>query len=145
MVEVRTCRAFSSALASPQSRRTVEPASLSVKRPSVATSATAPGDPVSKSANPSKSVAGARHASSRARRCDATKPAASSARETSRNAATLGDLREAVTTLEDAERIARRVLGGAHPLTTEYGHNLRTARGVLALREAGKDVVFVKE
>ena len=32
--------------------------------------------------------------------------------------ATLDDLREAVTTLEDAERIARRVLGGAHPATT---------------------------
>ena len=49
----RTCRAFSSALASPHNRRTVLPASLSVKRPSVATSATAPGDPVNKSANPS--------------------------------------------------------------------------------------------
>ena len=31
--------------------------------------------------------------------------------------ATLDDLREAVTTLEDTERIARRVLGGAHPVT----------------------------
>ena len=31
--------------------------------------------------------------------------------------ATLDDHREAVTTLEDVERIARRVLGGAHPLT----------------------------
>ena len=30
-------------------------------------------------------------------------------------AATLDDLREAVTMLEDAERTARRVLGGAHP------------------------------
>ena len=29
--------------------------------------------------------------------------------------ATLEDLREAVTTLEDTERIARRVLGGSHP------------------------------
>jgi len=28
--------------------------------------------------------------------------------------ATLDDLREAVTTLEESERIARRVLGGAH-------------------------------
>ena len=33
--------------------------------------------------------------------------------------ATLDDLREAVATLEDVERIARRVLGGAHPLTVE--------------------------
>ena len=32
--------------------------------------------------------------------------------------ATLDDLREAVTTLEETERIARRVLGGAHPTTT---------------------------
>ena len=32
--------------------------------------------------------------------------------------ATLDDLREAVTTLEDTVRIARRVLGGAHPLVT---------------------------
>ena len=32
-----------------------------------------------------------------------------------RDGATLDDLREAVTTLEDTERIARRVLGGAHP------------------------------
>ena len=31
--------------------------------------------------------------------------------------ATLDDLREAVTTLEDSQRIARRVFGGAHPLT----------------------------
>ena len=31
--------------------------------------------------------------------------------------ATLDDLREAVATLTDTERISRRVLGGAHPLT----------------------------
>ena len=54
----RTCRAFSSALASPHNRRTVAPASLSVKRPSVATSATAPGEPVNNSANPSMIGAG---------------------------------------------------------------------------------------
>ena len=34
-------------------------------------------------------------------------------------AATLDDLREAVATLEEIERTARRVLGGAHPLTME--------------------------
>ena len=33
------------------------------------------------------------------------------------DAATLADLREAVTTLEETERTARRVLGAAHPLT----------------------------
>ena len=31
--------------------------------------------------------------------------------------ATLDDLREAVTTLEETARIARRVFGGAHPIT----------------------------
>ena len=34
-------------------------------------------------------------------------------------AATLDDLREAVTTLEEIEPIARRVLGSAHPVTTD--------------------------
>ena len=33
--------------------------------------------------------------------------------------ATLDDLRKAMTMLEETERIARRVLGGAHPLTME--------------------------
>jgi tetratricopeptide (TPR) repeat protein len=46
-------------------------------------------------------------------------------------AATLDDLREAVTTLEDAERIARRVLGGAHPRTVDLEDELRGARAVL--------------
>ena len=41
--------------------------------------------------------------------------------------ATLDDLREAVTTLEDAERIARRVLGGAHPTTMGIEDHLRGA------------------
>ena len=41
------------------------------------------------------------------------------------------DLCEAVTTLEDAERIARRVLGGAHPLTTGIDHELQASRAVL--------------
>ena len=42
--------------------------------------------------------------------------------------ATLDDLREAVTTLEDADRIARRVFGGAHPLTGWIGESLQDAR-----------------
>ena len=42
--------------------------------------------------------------------------------------ATLGDLREAVTTLEDADRIARRVFGGAHPTTRTIEKNLRNSR-----------------
>ena len=49
--------------------------------------------------------------------------------------ATLGDLREAVTTLEETERIARRVLGGAHPTTTGIEENLQDARAALRARE----------
>ena len=41
--------------------------------------------------------------------------------------ATLDDLREAVTTLEDTSRIARRVLGSAHPLTGWIEGRLRAA------------------
>ena len=49
--------------------------------------------------------------------------------------ATLDDLREAVTTLEDTERIARRVFGGAHPLTTGIESALQDARAALRARE----------
>ena len=42
--------------------------------------------------------------------------------------ATLDDLREAVTTLEETERTARRVLGGAHPHTKLIGQRLGEAR-----------------
>mmetsp|Transcript_1802 Transcript_1802/g.5973 ORF Transcript_1802/g.5973 Transcript_1802/m.5973 type:complete len:132 (-) Transcript_1802:115-510(-) len=49
--------------------------------------------------------------------------------------ATLDDLREAVTTLEDTERIARRVLGGAHPFTLAVERNLRNARFALRAHE----------
>ena len=48
------------------------------------------------------------------------------------DSATLDDLREAVTTLEEMERTARRVLGGAHPLTTANEGALRRARAALA-------------
>ena len=50
--------------------------------------------------------------------------------------ATLDDLREAVTTLENTERIARRVFGGAHPLTTTIEGNLKDSRVALRAREA---------
>jgi hypothetical protein len=53
------------------------------------------------------------------------------------DSATLDDLREAVTTLEDAERIARRVLGGAQPVTTGLARDLRDARAALRAREEG--------
>ena len=46
-------------------------------------------------------------------------------------AATLDDLREAVTTLEDTARIARRVLGGVHPLTGGIESALERSREAL--------------
>ena len=49
--------------------------------------------------------------------------------------ATLDDVREAVRTLEDIERIARRVLGGAHPTTEGIEDDLRNARVALRARE----------
>ena len=52
-----------------------------------------------------------------------------------REDATLDDLREAVTTLEDTVRIARRVLGGAHPLTEGIERDLQNAQAALAARE----------
>ena len=50
-------------------------------------------------------------------------------------AATLDDVREAVTTLEETERTARRVMGGAHPLTVDIEDELRDARAALRARE----------
>ena len=49
--------------------------------------------------------------------------------------ATLDDLREAMTTLEDTERIARRILGCAHPLIPEIERDLRDSRTTLRTRE----------
>ena len=49
--------------------------------------------------------------------------------------ATLDDLREVVTTFEDAGQIARRVLGSAHPTTRALEGNLREARASLRARE----------
>ena len=49
--------------------------------------------------------------------------------------ATLDNLREAVATLAEIERTARRVFGGTHPLTEGFGHNLSEARGALRARE----------
>jgi tetratricopeptide (TPR) repeat protein len=52
------------------------------------------------------------------------------------DAASLDDLREAATTLEDVEQTARRVFGGAHPLAVEIERDLRNARAALRAREA---------
>ena len=49
--------------------------------------------------------------------------------------ATLDELREAVTTLEETEPTARRVLGGAHPITSVMEEDLRDARAALRARE----------
>ena len=49
--------------------------------------------------------------------------------------ATLDDLREAVSMLEDAARTARRVLGGAHPVTTGIETTLHNAQAKLRARE----------
>ena len=48
---------------------------------------------------------------------------------------TFEDLREAVATLEEVERLARRVFGGAHPFTPCIEHRLREARAALRARE----------
>ena len=49
--------------------------------------------------------------------------------------ATLDDIREAVTTLAETERTARRVLGGAHPITRGIELSLQKARAALRARE----------
>ena len=50
-------------------------------------------------------------------------------------AATLDDIREAVTTLEDTASTARRVLGGAHPFISTIDQNLAIVRGALRNHE----------
>ena len=49
--------------------------------------------------------------------------------------ATLDDLHEAATTLEDSKRIAQRVFGGVHPITVKIESLLRDARAALRARE----------
>mgnify|MGYP001181346556 FL=1 len=49
--------------------------------------------------------------------------------------ATLDDLREAVATLEETSRTARRVLGGAHPVAGSIEVALQASRAALAARE----------
>ena len=52
--------------------------------------------------------------------------------------ATLADLREVVTTLEEIDPIARRVLGGAHPITVGVETCLRNARAALRAHAAAR-------
>jgi len=51
------------------------------------------------------------------------------------DSATLEDLRESVETLEDVERIARRVFGSEHPRLQFIERHLRNARAALHARE----------
>ena len=50
------------------------------------------------------------------------------------NVATLDDLREAESTLEDTARLARRVLGRTHPTVVGMEASLRQARAALRVR-----------
>ena len=50
--------------------------------------------------------------------------------------ATLADLREAVNTLEDSARGARRVYGTKHPLVVGSEYHIEHSRAALAAREA---------
>ena len=52
--------------------------------------------------------------------------------------AALGDLREAVKTLVETARTARRVLGGAHPVVEDTGRSLRKAQALLSIREMSR-------
>ena len=49
--------------------------------------------------------------------------------------ATLDDVREAVSTLEDTERVTRRVLGDTHPTTYRIASVLQEAQATLRARE----------
>ena len=49
--------------------------------------------------------------------------------------ATLDDLRESVGTLAETSRIARRVFGSAHPLTSMIERDLRVSLAALRARE----------
>ena len=49
--------------------------------------------------------------------------------------ATLDDIREAVTTLDDVARISRRVMGVANPITRGIEYDIREARAALRARE----------
>ena len=54
-------------------------------------------------------------------------------------ATTLDDVREAVTTLEDTERTARRVFGGANRFVAMVEGTLRVSREMLSACESACD------
>ena len=60
--------------------------------------------------------------------------------------ATLDDRRKAVTTLEDAERIARRVFGGSNPLTKGIvGHRRRGRKQIVDKISIGNPLCGVNQ
>ena len=59
--------------------------------------------------------------------------------------ATLDDLREALTTLEEIGRIAQRVLGGGHPTTEEIEGDVERSRAALraaSSRTRGAAIIY---
>ena len=48
-----------------------------------------------------------------------------------------------MTTLEELERTARRVLGGTHPTTVRTEGSLRNARAILSVREVAPTCVAI--
>jgi hypothetical protein len=50
--------------------------------------------------------------------------------------ATLGDLREAMNSLQEVERTARRVFGNLHPTVMQIEHDVRSSQAILGFREA---------
>ena len=58
--------------------------------------------------------------------------------------ATLNDLREAESTLKDAVRLARRVLGSTHPTVVQMEKSLQNARAILGARESGREVKIIR-
>ena len=59
--------------------------------------------------------------------------------------ATLDDLREALTTLEEIGRTAERVLGGRHPTTEEIEGDVERSRAALRAREDAEPDVSAQE
>ena len=57
--------------------------------------------------------------------------------------ATLDDIREAVTMLEETERAACHVLGPSHPISIGIGRDLKNVRGGLRIRKWGALVLAV--
>ena len=59
--------------------------------------------------------------------------------------ATLDDIREAVETLEETQRIARRVFGGAHPDVVGIEESLQVARAAPRPRNAAAVTVDFRQ